>query len=253
MSEDPRRFLVDDNVLLTFGDLDFSIYNAILRNLPGLLDLHVADLAKLAGVSNASVIRFCKKCGYSGFPDLKLAFSRQIQNEQVVAQLQPVTDRLNTYAQSGALDQLSKEIGAAYEILRWSRGVFFLGQGRSGGLAVYGASLFSSVGLLSLALTSFPTYLTSAPQEEGAAIVVSFDGTNPLLVAATQALAAGGYSMISITGNSTSPIAKLSDVCIETRIPKRYQGVATADMASRVPSLLAIEELARLLYNAELS
>lgn len=251
MKDRDRHYIVDDNVLLTFGDLDFSIYNAILHNWSQLLDMRVADLAKIAGVSNASVVRFCKKCGYSGFPELKMAFSQQI--EDLSDQVQPlprVFSDLSTFSKRCNKDRFEAEINAAFEILRWTHVACFLGHGRSGGIAEYGASLFCSVGLTSIAITSFPNYLTANPAQDATAIVISYSGMTPMVLSATQELVSKGLSIISITGNPSSSIARISDVCIDCQMPKHTHAISM-DMSSRVPAVYAIEELARAIYNAD--
>lgn len=248
MSQGGRQFFVDDNILLSFGDLDYSIYNTILRSQSELIDMRVADVAKSAGVSNASVVRFCKKCGYSGFPELKMAFVNQMRGQQKEGPLPSVTSDIKSFLEDGAHQEYVKRISEAYELLRWARGVLFLGYGHSAGLAVYGANLFCELGLLSIPITSFPSYLTSAPQQDGAAVVISNSGTTPMVLNATQELAAQGYSIISITGNPSGQIGRLSDVCISYRMPMRGQ-TGRQDLSTRMPALFAIEQLARMLYN----
>ncbi len=45
------------------------------------------DLAKQCGVSQSSIIKFCKKVGLSGFPALKIALSADVARTQDVEQI----------------------------------------------------------------------------------------------------------------------------------------------------------------------
>ena len=47
------------------------VYNYIVKNLKHILNLSVRELADEVHVSTATVMRFCKKMGYSGFSELK--------------------------------------------------------------------------------------------------------------------------------------------------------------------------------------
>ena len=47
------------------------MYNYVVKNLKHILNLSVRELADEVHVSTATVMRFCKKMGYSGFSELK--------------------------------------------------------------------------------------------------------------------------------------------------------------------------------------
>jgi len=60
----------------------------------------VADVARGAGTSDATVIRFCRSVGFQGFPELKLALARDItrggtdEKENPIVKLSDPVDRL---------------------------------------------------------------------------------------------------------------------------------------------------------------
>ena len=245
--------ILDESILLTFGDLDFSIYNAILRNINELVDMRVADLARYAGVSNASIVRFCKKCGYAGFPDFKATVLEKLREGVGEAQpLPPVVGEFRSMLRSKQLAKMQDQIQEAYELLRWTDGILFLGSGRSSGMALYGAHLFSGFGLPSLPITSFPTYANTLGHDEMGVVVISQSGVTPMVYVAMRELVGHGARSVSITSDSSSPIAKLSNVCITYRNAATTPAAITR-MRTSFPTFYAIEELARLLYNDTLS
>ena len=52
------------------NEAEMCVYNYIVKNLKHILNLSVRELADEVHVSTATVMRFCKKMGYSGFSEL---------------------------------------------------------------------------------------------------------------------------------------------------------------------------------------
>ena len=46
------------------------------------VDMTVGELAKASGTSDATVSRFCRRCGFKGFQNLKLALAREVLEEE---------------------------------------------------------------------------------------------------------------------------------------------------------------------------
>ena len=44
----------------------------VLKNYMRVLDFTVTELAEKAGVSDATVVRFCRSVGYTGYQDMKI-------------------------------------------------------------------------------------------------------------------------------------------------------------------------------------
>ena len=245
--------LFDDATILSFTDLDHSVYNAVLRNLTTIVDMRVADLAKLAGVSNASVVRFCKKCGYSGFPEFKYTIANRVNEASLTDKPLPsVSDDMRAFFESPDFPAFNERIHQAYDVLRWVDGLFILGTGRSGALATYAAHLYGSLGIPAMPITDFPSYAVAIRQKEVGVITISYSGTSPMVHAALHELVEADMTVVAITSNHSSPIARLSDVCIylnKTQNP----ALRAASQVTHIPALYAIEELGRLLFNDALS
>jgi len=61
----------------------------ILSNTALLRDYSSQQLAKAVGVSQSSVVKFCQKLGYKGYPDLKIAVSEAIAKSSTEKNTQP--------------------------------------------------------------------------------------------------------------------------------------------------------------------
>lgn len=46
-----------------------------------VVDMTVAELAQASGASDASVSRFCRRCGFKGFHQLKMTLARELSEE----------------------------------------------------------------------------------------------------------------------------------------------------------------------------
>ena len=62
--------------LLTNSESKIAKY--VLDNFNETLNYNVSELADKAGVSDASVVRFCKSLGYKGFQDFKISAAQDI-------------------------------------------------------------------------------------------------------------------------------------------------------------------------------
>ena len=47
-----------------------------------VVDMTVGELARASGTSDATVSRFCRRCGFKGFHSLKLALAREVLEEE---------------------------------------------------------------------------------------------------------------------------------------------------------------------------
>ena len=64
-----------------------AIAEEIIKAPAEVVDLSSQTLAKRCGVSQSSIIKFCQKVGYSGFPALKIALSAEIARNENAQQI----------------------------------------------------------------------------------------------------------------------------------------------------------------------
>ncbi len=62
--------------LLTNTEMKLASY--ILEHYEEVLNYNITELAEEAGVSDASVVRFCKSVGYKGYQDFKVNAARDV-------------------------------------------------------------------------------------------------------------------------------------------------------------------------------
>ena len=72
MTSETNLLSLLERQLPSLNKSESKVAQAILQNPENATRSSIASLATLAGVSEPSVNRFCKKFGASGFPDFKL-------------------------------------------------------------------------------------------------------------------------------------------------------------------------------------
>jgi len=146
---------MNENNLLTqlsaaLPDLNKSeskVARAILDDPEAATRSSIAVLANLAGVSEPTVNRFCKKFGASGFPDFKLWLARSlVSGVRYISRAVELDDDVDTYprklfdnsisALMIARDQLPQQaIARAVDYLAQARRICFFGLGTSAAVA----------------------------------------------------------------------------------------------------------------------
>ncbi len=75
------RYTVWENIKNSYSSLyaaEAKVADFILNNPGQALEANVSETAELSGVSDATVVRFCKRIGYAGFYQMKLQLSHDM-------------------------------------------------------------------------------------------------------------------------------------------------------------------------------
>lgn len=246
MSGEAQSPLFTEEVMRSFSDVDYAIYQAVIDCGSILPLLQVRDVADKAHVSAASVVRFCKKCGCKGFPDFKQRFVGELGQDGPELHLDSASI-LGSFLQHTKEPEFQASMQMAFETLRMARLVLFTGIGISGHLAAAGARCFCNVGCFAITLSDAFMPLTTVPAEGSVAVVLSFSGNTPETVAMASDLATRGIKIVSITNSVESTLARMSHVAITYDVPDAPIS-GHLNLGTQVPTLYVIEELAQMLY-----
>ena len=74
---------------------ELKVADFVLRNPLAVIRMRIVDLAEKAGVSEPTVVRFCRAVGCGGFQDFKLALAQQLASSPSYGQI-AVTDTDST-------------------------------------------------------------------------------------------------------------------------------------------------------------
>lgn len=68
----------------SLNEAELCVYNYVVKNMKHVLNLSVRELADEAHVSTATVMRFCKKMGFSGFSELKYKIRETMEQQETI-------------------------------------------------------------------------------------------------------------------------------------------------------------------------
>jgi glucokinase len=215
----------------------------------------IAEIARLADVSQPTVIRFCRSLGFSGLADFKLKFAGSLTGTIPVRHSQVrMTDSTHDLSAkvidntvSAILkfrDQLDvHSIDRAIELLRRAKRVEFYAMGNSRVVAIDGQHKFFRFRIPTSSYGDAHLFALAAELlgPGDVVIAISTTGQLPELLDAVDMARAAGADVIAIT-SSKSPLARKASVCLS--VDHSEDSTTFLSMISRILQLLLIDILA---------
>lgn len=216
------------------------------------------EISDTLGLSEATIVRFCQKLGFKGYRDFRLKLAQDLGNDSS----QPVVPEGITRNDS-SIDVIKKVMQIEYEDIKFTSGMLneavllkvleliskcdklaFFGVGSSSLVAStakehflhYGKPCFAeSEGLSQITLAN-----TLNPGD--VAFAFSISGASKTPIKALEIATKRGAHTISMTQNTSSPLAKLSEYVIQ--IYRKDQSIDDLGTATRIVHLSIIDALA---------
>jgi RpiR family carbohydrate utilization transcriptional regulator len=235
----------------------------LLADARGFAGLPVAELARRAGVSKPTVVRFCRSVGYDGLADFKRKLAGTV-NEGVpfvhhavddddkasditVKVIDNTVSALLKYRNLAATHAIERAIDALARACREGRRIDFYGVGNSGFVAMDAQHKFFRLGVQAAAMNDGHVQVMSATMLKAGdcAVVFSNSGRSKDLWDATQVAQAQGATVIAVTA-SASPLAQLvqgqpGHVLLAADHPEDYDRYSP--MVSRLLHLVIVDVL----------
>jgi glucokinase len=215
----------------------------------------IAEIAKLADVSQPTVIRFCRSLGFSGLADFKLKFAGSLTGTIPVRHSQVrMTDSTHDLSAkvidntvSAILkfrDQLDvNSINRAIELLRRAKRVEFYAMGNARVVALDGQHKFFRFRIPTSSYGDSHLFTLAAELlgPGDVVIAISTTGQLPELLAAVDTARAAGADVIAIT-SSKSALARKASICLA--VDHSEDSTTFLSMISRILQLLLIDIMA---------
>lgn len=208
-----------------------SVGDYVLENPQISLDLSITELARNSNVSEATVNRFCRSLGYSGYSQMKIALSQQLAQGTIRNipkdikeddEVDSVSEKLN-YSLKSAIENTyniinTSEIKLAVNSIQKAERVYFYGIGGSGSVAKIAHHLFLKAGIINYYYDDGYMQVVSAAtlHKRDLAIGISHSGNTKDIVEALRIAKEKGADTIAITGIKDSAIVKEADICLFT-------------------------------------
>jgi len=234
---------------------ELRVADLVLAQPRSVLNDPIAEIARAAGVSQPTVIRFCRSLGCEGLSDFKLRLASGLTGTVPVTHTQVNTN--DSMLELGAKvlgntasailqvrSHLNRDtIDRATDMLLAARRIEFFATGHYGVVAQDAQFKFLRFGMPCGAYTDPRLQLLAADvlREGDVAVVISSGGRLPELISVVEKAQERGAKVVAITA-SQSPLAKKADV---TLIVDHIEDIAThLPMVSRILHLLVIDILA---------
>ncbi len=229
----------------SFNELEMDVYNFVIKHTDKVTTMTIRELAAATLVSTTVILRFCKKLGCNGYSEFKVRLKMSlIDTSEAIEEkeISSIIDNLDK-AQGEVTQQLLED---AASIICSAKTVIFMGEGKSGSVANYGSKHLTDMGKLCFSISDVTFIMPNDNHKETVLIIMSVSGESPVMIHQASNLKRLGATIISITNNSLSTIAKMSDLVLSYIVPSieiaRYDSFRI-DGTTQVPAVFLLESL----------
>ena len=239
----------------TLSPAEDRVAERVLADARGAAALTISELAAAASTSETTVLRFCKRLGLPGYPQLRLALAEESAQPRTAAA--PKTDisaedsiddviRKIAFADASAVEETADQLDratleAAAKAIAGARRVDVCGSGASGVVAADLQQKLHRIGVVAFAWIDPHIALTSAAllQDGDVAVGVSHSGTTRETLEALQLAKSRGATTVAVTNFPYSPLARAADLVLTTAA--RETSLRSGATASRIAALTVVD------------
>lgn len=219
------------------------------------LDCTAQQLADATGAARATVVRMCRRLGYEGYPQFRIALARGSQaprrapapKASLHADARRLCDGLESALDAVGAEQADRVVGTLIGAGR----LLIVANGQSSPAAADLAMRLTSIGRPAEMIPDALAQQIAARQLRAGdvCVVLSASGLNELTLRSTHAAAASAGRLVVITSRQDSPVARLADEAVVVR-PSLGSFREELEDTSRLHFALAIEVLVRAVRQA---
>ena len=235
------------------GKAEKQIADWINDNPGKIISLSIVELAELCKCSEATIVRFSKRLGLSGYQELKISLAAESGNSPVSTHITDDDDAYDIFEKVCndiylSLEKTKKSINsdslalAAEKICKSDRVIIF-GLGNSAAVAIDASHKFLRAGLNAYAYSDNHMQMIASSKltEKDVVIGISHSGSSKDIVEALKTAKEHGASTITITNKGKSPILKQSDIVLSTSSDETQYNILALN--SRIAQLAIIDTL----------
>ncbi len=201
-----------------------KVADYILENPEDAIHHSITELAGIIRVGEATIHRFVKRLGFDGFQSFKIELARELSEKDLSSgdPLDELVEELESVVSSVKKLVPRENIEKAVDMIVESERIIFFGVGLSGVTAHYGSVKFSMLRLPSFYYNDPHLQVVVAVNLTPRDLLISVSHTWNIIdtVKSTRVAKDVGAKTIVITSGIGSPLSKLGDVVLYTKIPK---------------------------------
>jgi DNA-binding MurR/RpiR family transcriptional regulator len=232
-----------------------KVIDYVLEHPEEVIYLSVSGLAEKSDVSDATVVRACRKVGMNGYQDLKVTLAQdivtplqsiheEINEDDTVSQITKKVFQSTMHTLEYTCDALqSDSMEKAVEIIENTKRINIFGLGNSHSIALDLQHKLMRLGMDAVAFTDSHMQMIAAvnTKKTDCVFAISHSGSSKDIVDAVKAAKENGAKVVSITNIGKSPLSDASDVQLTTMSREsKYHIVA---LASRVAQMTIIDTI----------
>ena len=232
-----------------------KVASFVLDNANQVIRMRIVDLASQSGVSEPTVIRFCRAIGFDGFRSFKLQLAQHLRLGEVFTQFavddkDTIADLRNKVFDStvGSLLTVRDELDVvaletAITTINQAKRVEFYGFGASGSVAADAQHKFFRLQVSTAAYTDPHIQHMSAISlgKDDVVVAISQSGQTQALLQSVRLAIEAGATVIGLAPQDTA-LSKLCSISLYVNVEEDLQAIAP--VSSRIAHLVVIDVLA---------
>ena len=237
----------------SMGKSEKKVADWLFENSDALLPLSITELAEKSNSSEATIVRFAKRLGFSGYQELKISFAQESESKMINSN---ITNDDSCYE---VFEKISNDIYCSLELTKKAlnendlksaadaiisaNNVSIFGLGNSSSVAIDAAHKFMRAGCnaTSYCDNHMQAIAASHLNKGDVAIGISHSGSSKDIIDALKISAENGATTICITNYGKSPIIKHSQIVLNTRSNETEYTIL--GLNSRIAALAIIDAL----------
>ena len=232
-----------------------KVASFVLDNANQVIRMRIVDLASQSGVSEPTVIRFCRAIGFDGFQSFKLQLAQHLSLGDVFTQFSvddkdTIADLRNKVFDTtvGSLLTVRDELDvvaleAAITTINQAKRVEFYGFGASGSVAADAQHKFFRLQVSTAAYTDPHIQHMSAISlgKDDVVVAISQSGQTQALLQSVRLAMEAGATVIGLAPQNTA-LSELCSISLYVNVEEDLQAIAP--VSSRIAHLVVIDVLA---------
>lgn len=235
------------------GKAEKQIADWIEKNPGKIISLSIVELAERCKCSEATIVRFSKRLGLSGYQELKISLAAESGKEAVSTNItaedsayemyEKVCNDIYCSLEKTKKSLNSKDMSLAAERICNANKIVVFGLGNSASVALDMSHKLMRAGLNAYAYSDNHMQVIAAShlEENDIAIAISHSGSSKDIVDATKTAKEHGASIIAITNSGKSPLLRHSDIVLSTSADETQYNILALN--SRIAQLAIVDAL----------
>lgn len=238
--------------VLTKKEKVIGVY--IVQNYKEVSYMNINELSEKLQVGETTILRFCKKIGYSGYHEFRQVLACAIRSKKKFEKENCIS---NAYKEMSEMleDTISlsnyEDINRVASLIKRSDTIFLFGIGFSG-LSAIGAQIrLNSMGHKAFASSDNYTQVLSATVagENDLAIGLSISGETKQTIENLKLAKKNGARIVCLTNNRKSPITYISDIALITA--GKALGEEGSTLITEMSQLFVLEQIFNRLHEID--